>query len=316
MPSQPMELITKEQLDYQLEEQFVQAIETTLIEMIDDDSFREAYRNLKLIFPIPECTKTIAGKDLTLLTDYSTLYPKSFPFTRTVINLCYERTFSPWTELHQIVGNFIVKKLNERYRLKLIPNYQVMNTTDSGFFETLRDAVDNGSCDVCVSSVNINADRLKQVQYFCGYGTSSSGFLRGPKNPTLSITNIKDLNQTGVIVLVYSSFYGNIGKRYAPAATFKTITSGYDEIYAMLLRQEAHAVVADVSDLQKWLNDNKEKCGSNCLVRGFDTPFDYGPFVTRKIKKSNTAVGMMNGIDSRSIIMYFFGMIVMLLLLL
>ncbi|KAL9653165.1 hypothetical protein ABK040_006381 [Willaertia magna] len=277
---------------------FVKAIDVAIMEMLEDEEYRAGYLNFGLIYPIPEC-----GIE-TLDTDFYDKYPSQFPFTTTsktstaVINLCYENdTNPPWAEIHEFVGRKLVEKLNKRYKLNLKPNFQIMDTSKLGYFDTLKQAVDTGYCDVSVASTNYEASRAHLVKSQCAYGSTSPGFLRSSLDPSLQITTIKDLNQSGIKVAVLSNtIYEKLALKYLQGATLIPIASGYTAVFEAVEKRQVHAILSDVFDLYNWLKRNKEKCGVNCYSKGFDSPFTFATFVTTNFS------GMTSGSSAKSCI--------------
>ncbi|KAL9652493.1 hypothetical protein ABK040_000065 [Willaertia magna] len=262
--------------EYQVSSDFIQAIDTAVRETIEDEDFRTEYRNYDLLFPIPDCSAEI-------IEDFYNFYPKNFPFNKNEMTFCYESDPNePWGKIYELVGTYIAKHINKRYKLELSHKFLIVDTSELGFFETMSRIVDNGTCDVSVSATIINSERQAKVRFECPFSSSSPGFLRTSLDPQLIVNNIHDLNNTKMKVAVYSDFFYNLAVKYVPASQIIVVGSGYAEIYRMVLKKEIHALIADASDLFRWVEANRGQCGSTCSSRGFDVPFMYSTFVTNK----------------------------------
>ncbi|KAL9647770.1 hypothetical protein ABK040_015257 [Willaertia magna] len=177
--------------------------------------------------------------------------------------------------------------------------------TSQGYFETLQQASDNGQCDIVISAVNHNDERAKQVQFQCPYGSSSPGFIRSSLDPNIKIQNLKDINQTitkndtlfgdgKIKVIVYSDYYESlILQKYSNKVQIIHAFTG-DALEDLIIARKAHIYIGDVTDLYIWFTKNKERCGSDCLFKGFDSPYVFGTFVTNRIVTSYGAAITLN----------------------
>ncbi|KAL9647769.1 hypothetical protein ABK040_001367 [Willaertia magna] len=62
----------------------------------------------------------------------------------------------------------------------------------------------------------------------------------------------------------------------------------------LIIARKAHIYIGDVTDLYIWFTKNKERCGSDCLFKGFDSPYVFGTFVTNRIVTSTGAAITLN----------------------
>ena len=106
--------------------------------------------------------------------------------------------------IYEMVGRGIVSTLNKQYGLSLKTNFVQVNTS-TGYFDALKNAVDEGVCDAVVSDTTVTAERQSQVNFqSCPYGATSYAYLRTTlNNDTIIVNSQSDLNQTGVIIAFY-----------------------------------------------------------------------------------------------------------------
>ncbi|KAL9649545.1 hypothetical protein ABK040_003223 [Willaertia magna] len=272
---------------YNVTNTFTQAIDAALIEITEVDEYREGYLKLNLIFPIPECLER------NNLQSYP--YPPTLSFTKNKFKMCYEQSpGTPWEDLHLLVSKTLVTVLKRRYASEL-KNVEFivekMDTSKSGYFNTLKEAVDSGMCDVCVASTNIDSNRDSKVHFQCPYASSSPGWLYNPDlNPSLNVKSFYDLNQTGIKIGVFGgSYYENFITTLS-AAQFVKVNTGYPEVYTKLANREIHAMLADATDLFTWVKENKANC-TKCITKGFGDPFEMASFTTRNIMVISAGTG-------------------------
>src|SRR3989338_3502743 len=119
----------------------VNALDAAVQTMINDETFKTFYRNL-LFFSVPPCTPT-SGTGYTKVD-----YPKTNPFAgRTSILLCMESgAIYPLYDIKIKVGETIVQNINKQYSISLKAEWKFYNTSQLGFFPTMRNAVDTKEC--------------------------------------------------------------------------------------------------------------------------------------------------------------------------
>ncbi|KAL9650389.1 hypothetical protein ABK040_016456 [Willaertia magna] len=265
-----------------MDHSFKLAIDTAVMELIEDDEFRSKHVSYGFLFPIPECPQGFETDN------FYNLYPAKLNFSKSEITMCYENdTTSIWGEFHQYVASKITSNLNKRYDLKLKLVIKTLDTSVEGYFETLKNVVDNGMCDVCVSATNHDEVRAEAVNFQCPIGSSSPGFLRSSFDPSIKINSIKDLDQSNITVIVYGdTTFDKLAMQYLQKAKIVRVNSGYTELYKLILDRKAHAMIDSVQELSNWLTSHRSECGSSCFIRGFGEPFSYGTFVTNRIYAS------------------------------
>ena len=115
-------------------------------------------------FPVPPCT------------DRTTVaWPVNNPFAnRTSIVMCMEiGVLYPWLAAKSMVGNGIVDKINAKYKTNIPVEWKYYNTSELGFFTTMKKAVDNCECDVISSNTTPTEERKPLVHFQCSYGSTS-----------------------------------------------------------------------------------------------------------------------------------------------
>ncbi|KAL9654422.1 hypothetical protein ABK040_010447 [Willaertia magna] len=261
---------------------FVKAIDAAFIEMSDDDQFIDGYRDIGLIFPIPECVNYFG------VAEYP--YPDKFDFNHKekVFTMCYqENAGSPRQEVHELVAKTLVRLLNTRYKINLKYSIKQLDTGKLGYFETIKNAVDSGECQVCVATTIIESERASQVHFQCPYESSSYGFLRSTLDPHIVVNNVKDLNRTGVIVGISGgSFY----ESFIPQISSATIltSGGTQDLLQLVSQGKVHAVLGDINDLIAFKRKPTNNC-TKCNVRGFGTTVEMASFTTKNIIASSAS---------------------------
>ncbi|KAL9654403.1 hypothetical protein ABK040_010430 [Willaertia magna] len=267
---------------------FVKAIDAAFIEMSDDSEFIDGYRDIGLIFPIPECVNFFG------VTEYP--YPDKFDFNykEKVFTMCYqENAGSPRQETHELVAKTLVRLLNKRYKINL--NYVVkqLDTRKLGYFNTVKNAVDSGECQVCVASTVKETSRESEVHFQCPYESSSNGFLRSNLDPQIVVNNFKDLNKTGLIVAISA---GSIYLSFVPEISAATIVTapGTQGVLQLAAQGKAHAVLGDINDLMTFKRNSINNC-TKCNVRGFGTTVEMASFTTMNIIQSSASSLVFKG---------------------
>lgn len=141
---------------------YTDAFDAAVQEMIVDRTFMDSYFNL-MYFPVPGCVNDPVK------------YPNNNPFAnRKALVMCMETgVISPYKEVKHMVGNTIVQKINARYGTQLQVQFKYLNTSQLGFFQTMKNGVDSGECDL-ISSNTTPTDARKAVAHFqCNYGMTS-----------------------------------------------------------------------------------------------------------------------------------------------
>ncbi|KAL9654419.1 hypothetical protein ABK040_010445 [Willaertia magna] len=266
-------------------QEFTNAIDAAFIEMTEDDEFIDGYRNIGLIFPIPEYIYSYT------MTDYP--YPDKFDFNykEKVFTLCYQTNpGSPRGETHELVAKTLVRLLNKRYKINL--NYQIKqyDTSKLGFFGTLANAVNSGDCQVCVATTIIDSTRSAQVHFQWPYETSSYGFLRSNLDPEIIVNNVQDLNKTGIIIgTAGGSFYESFLLKQVSAAKAIIVNTGSQGALQLVKEKKVHAVLGDINDLLTWSKNTSNGCTTGCFVKGFGDPVLMASYTTKNILQNNSA---------------------------
>ena len=79
----------------------------------------------------------------------------------------------PWFTAKTMAGNGIVDKINAKYKTNIPVEWKFYNTSQYGFFTTLKNAVDECECDVVSSNTTPIDARKPLVHFNCGYGSTS-----------------------------------------------------------------------------------------------------------------------------------------------
>ncbi|KAF0976550.1 hypothetical protein FDP41_004449 [Naegleria fowleri] len=168
-----------------------------------------------------------------------------------------------------------------------IPLFRKLMPAMLGFFQTMKNGVDSGECDL-ISSNTTPTDARKAVAHFqCNYGMTSQAFIRTNKDPTLSLKTLQDLNQTNVVVGAYSgTTYETLVKTQLGAAKYISYKQSDDQ-YTSIKNSEVHAVIGDAVTFLVWVRDNKDIC-TNCSVVLYTNPYGYGTFTTKLIASGAT----------------------------
>lgn len=252
---------------------FSQAVNSAMSELALNSEFQKFVSD-NYPFSVPYCS-------------FSINYPYSSPIPSSIKELIMcthmQETFDVWTILYRRVAQGIVDNLNSKYKLSLTPKYLGINTT-TGYFDNLKQAVDNGVCDIVVSDTTFTDERSKLVSFAsCGYGYSSDGFLRTELNSTTltGINSVTQLNRADVIVSwYYGTIYDQIVNTTLPLAQ-KMPVNNVDEQFQLVKEKKIHALISDAVDLENWRLSHKDIC-STCYVKTFGTTFPFGIFTALK----------------------------------
>ena len=95
------------------------------------------------------------------------------------------------------------------------------------------------------------------------------------------------------MVVSTGTSFQNYVDEHLTKATIKVIV-GYADAWAMITNRTAHAYISDVLDLYFWLGQNRENC-SNCEVRMFGDPTNFGTFITNNINMRVSGGGLGRG---------------------
>ena len=269
---------------YSVSQPFTQAINAAVAELVGTASFSAAYFNL-MAFSVPTCSSP-------------TKYPSTNPFTtmltNNTLNLCYDASTVnsyPWVDVYKMVGDGIVKQLNTQYKMSIIGNYVLVDTSVKGYIEGMKDAVDSGVCHVSVADTTITDARRKLVNFqTCSYGSTSFAFLRNTlDNTTITTNSVTDLNRTDVTIAVYGgTSYETYVDTYLSAA--KKIATDYDNQFILFNSKQVHAIVGDAIDLYTYRTSGS--CQDNCYVRAFGDPSFFSTFTTLSITSGTVCVKM------------------------
>ncbi|KAG2379195.1 hypothetical protein C9374_007334 [Naegleria lovaniensis] len=260
--------------------QFNQAIDSAMAELQSESSFTSFVQQALPYYSVPYCgTKPN--------------YPTFSPIPSNVKSLIccgpYKPTEDNWSSVYRKVSNGLADKLNSKFGLQLSAVYKPINTTEFGYFESLRRAVNTGACDVVVSDTTHTKERAAVVNFAtCAYGSSSSGFLRTSldSNGTY-IDELSKLNSPNYIVAFYASTVYEIAANTSlPLAQKIRVTSLDTDPYNLVLQNKIHALISDAADLNAWKAANSDKC-SNCYVKAFGELAPFGIFTAQTTRSSS-----------------------------
>jgi len=145
---------------------------------------------------------------------------------------------------------------------------------------------------------SFNLDTCYPSIHHVRYGGSSRGWLRGELEPQrFIITKEGDLNQTGLIIVVYKQSIQDVYATQNLQAATIIRAPGNDECFAILSSKQAHVMIGEATDLYAWLNLNTTTC-HNCTIRAFSTPYTFGSFVANVVSWASGmhVVGVLQGV--------------------
>ncbi|KAG2378063.1 hypothetical protein C9374_008685 [Naegleria lovaniensis] len=254
---------------------YTAAFDAAVQDMIVDRSFIDAFSNY-MYFPVPACINDLVK------------YPKTNPFAnRKALVMCMEMgVISPYLEVKHLVGNTIVQKINAYYGSNLQTQFKYLNTSLKGFFNTMKEGVDSGECDLIASNVTPTKERMEVAHFQCNYGMTSQAFLRTNKDGHLTLKTLQDLNQTHIFVgASKGTTYETLVKTQLSAAQYVPLDDG-DVPYDAIKNNQVHAVIGDGVTYLIWVKQNQDLC-KNCTVNFYNSPYGYGTFTTNRILPSS-----------------------------
>jgi hypothetical protein len=174
-----------------------------------------------------------------------------------VLSLCisagigpaYSADGSGW---EQIMGGLVAKHIGEHYGVTLRANWTLVNST-SGFFTSMKAAVDSGVCDAVFSDVTIKYSRTSQVDFTCSYAGDFSGYAVLSANAS-QFQSISSLNaaQYSIAIKAGVSEVEELAT-VAPLATLVYVPDTATGLQ-MVLSGAATAYVADYPDIVSHLS--------------------------------------------------------------
>ena len=228
----------------------------------------------------------------------------------------------------------VVKIINNHYKTNYINVVKRYNTTQLGFFETMKNAVGTGDCDIVTANTQPNPDRAKVVHFQCGFGFASKGWIRSGRDPQIIMQDVYDLNKTGI--LVGGEFYNisSFGNQMLPFTRFIvqcyndhtmvqytfpimiTTNPAYDgTAYATFVRNTLTAatyvpffavnlqygavlnqtVHALIGDAIQFYSWKKQVGNCNCEVKAYDPAYGLSTFTYGNITETSFAMGTWFG---------------------
>ncbi|KAG2386092.1 hypothetical protein C9374_002538 [Naegleria lovaniensis] len=258
---------------------FADVIDAATAAYIATSEWKTALSNFGVPYTVPTCTS-------------SPQYPKSFDFTSDKMTLCYElETNPPWDKIHEKAGNMLLAEINKQYNRAITPVFLKLNTSKYGYWDTLRFAANDGTCNVIIASNNWDAKRATQAHFQCMYGSSGYGFLRSELDfDTLSLQQDSQLNDSRVIIGTFGgTIYDTLVTKSYQAAKVIRVNSGWVDVFQMIKDKQIHVMIAEATDLRNWLNSNSGSC-ARCYTKLFGTPFSYSSFVSVNIENTSSAM--------------------------
>ena len=140
---------------------FKQAINAATNEYSQSKEWNSFQASLGYIFQAPTCSVSV--KDA--------VYPQIFNWTLNELVLCYEmEAVDPFPRMHEYAGQLLVKTLKNHYNItNLNAKFLIINTTELGYFPTMKNAVDSATCHVAIASTNYEESRGNQVEFQCKF---------------------------------------------------------------------------------------------------------------------------------------------------
>ena len=204
--------------------------------------------------------------------------------------------FNMTSGLEYDIGKEIASMITSQYGKTVEVSWQRLATKTAGFFPTVLDALNLNTCDAGFGSIAITADRVTQANFTCPYVNTYSAYLQGPRNLSLDLPTLNDLNQTGLIIAALpGTVYGNM----AASLTKATFLSVADTTSGM---QAAANGVASVF-IGDYAFFNSISC-PGCKAYKYGTPTQLG-ILTRQISSYPRSAGEMLRISSWLIVVVF-----------
>ena len=274
--------------------QFNQAIDSAMAELQSESTFTSFIQQALPYYSIPYCN---------LRPNYPSFSP--IPSNVKTLTCCgpYKPTEDNWSSVYRKVATGLADKLNSKYGLQLSSVYKAINTTELGYFESLRKAVNTGSCDVIVSDTTFTTERAAVVKFAtCAYGSSTSGFLRTALDANgTRIDELSQLNAPNYIVAFYAStVYEMAANTTLPLAQKIRVTSLSDDPYNLVLQNKIHALISDAADLNSWKATHSDQC-SVCYVKAFGEQSPFGIFTAQTTRSSGSGFSMYGSSPMRMI---------------
>ena len=264
--------------------QWTAAVDAAMTELAQDAAFQKEVTSIGVPFVVPLCKQTAN-------------YPSKNPIPSNITSLiiCHEPqpATNLWRIVYHVVGKGLLANLNKRYGLSLGVDYLMVNTS-AGYFNSLRDGVDSGLCDMVVSDTALSPTRSSQVTFAtCPYGVTYYAYLRTDLDNT-TITGINTLDQLNRADVKISWWKGTLFDKVMndslplvqnyPASTM-------EDMFLNAQNKLVHAILFDAVDLYSWMNDHTAYCAS-CYVRVFGEPPSVQIF-TKKFPAISAAPGIM-----------------------
>ncbi|KAG2373089.1 hypothetical protein C9374_012821 [Naegleria lovaniensis] len=268
-PSQQQQFIS-------VNKDFTAAFDAAIQELVVDNSWIQFYSD-NMFFGVPQCATKVQ-------------WPAKDPFAqmgRTKIVTCFEiGTLTPWLETKTKLAESVVKIINNHYKTNYINEVKRYNTSLLGFFDTMKNAVGTGDCDIVTANTQPNADRAKVVHFQCGFGFASKGWIRSGKDAHISIPDVYSLNKTGILVGAYDgTAYATFVKQTLTAATYVPFYA-VNLQYGAVLNQTVHALIGDAIQFFSW---KKQVGNCNCEVKAYDPAYGLSTFTYGNITETSFA---------------------------
>ncbi|KAG2386828.1 hypothetical protein C9374_001863 [Naegleria lovaniensis] len=260
---------------------FTAAFDAAVQELITDSAW-VSYYSENMFFGVPTCSLT------------KPTWPVKDPFASRTnssrIVTCFEiGTLSPWLETKTKLANNIVDKINAHYKTNYINEIKRYNTSLLGFFDTMKNALATGDCDIVTANTRPSTERAKVVHFQCDFGFASNGWIRSAKDPQLVMKDVYDLNKTGILVGAYDGTnFATFVKTQLSAATYVPFFA-VNLQYGAVLNQTVHALIGDAIQFNYWKKQNQD-CG--CTVQAYDVSFGLATFTYGNITETSVALGI------------------------
>ncbi|KAF0981457.1 hypothetical protein FDP41_012114 [Naegleria fowleri] len=273
LPSHQQQLIS-------VNKDFTAAFDAAIQELVADPTWVQFYSE-NMFFGVPQCSTKVT-------------WPEKDPFVgQSSIVTCFEiGTLSPWLETKTKLSESVVKIINNHYKTNYINVVKRYNTTQLGFFETMKNAVGTGDCDIVTANTQPNPDRAKVVHFQCGFGFASKGWIRSGRDPQIIMQDVYDLNKTGILVGAYDgTAYATFVRNTLTAATYVPFFA-VNLQYGAVLNQTVHALIGDAIQFYSW---KKQVGNCNCEVKAYDPAYGLSTFTYGNITETSFAMGTWFG---------------------
>jgi ABC-type amino acid transport substrate-binding protein len=216
------------------------------------------------------------------ISDYAILPNISSYFVDDVITVCKDDgATTPWMDganagYYVDFMDAIIARMRQVYNNNALTYKWFTVDVSEAWFTVLKDAVDTNKCSFLISTATVTPDRAKQVSYSCSFAAVKDAFLRGEKDPNLSLLDVTALNSKDVTICVQkdTTYYDQISERFQKAKV--TVVGSQTDCYPLLQNREVHVALCDNFCLNSWLVEHRANC-SSCRIYKYGDAGQFAP---------------------------------------